>query len=133
MKYLSYLIVLAIFLTPAFAGDAADPIAAEADKCFKTPQGETTAGMTACSHQAYIAYDKQMNELYRRVMESVDPQSQERIREAQRRWLAYRDAQRRADDGPWRADRGSMASPDIEAMNIDAVRQRIQELRYYAP
>ena len=55
------------------------------------------------------------------------------IRNAQRQWLAYRDAQRQADNGPWRADRGSMASADIEALNVDAIRARIDELNFYAP
>ena len=55
------------------------------------------------------------------------------IRNAQRQWLAYRDAQRQADNGPWRADRGAMASADIEALNVDATRARIDELNYYAP
>lgn len=66
-------------------------------------------------------------------METVDSQSKERIRESQRRWLAYWKAQRATDAAPRRAERGSMASPDVEAMNVGAIRQRIRELRYYAP
>lgn len=133
LKRFIFSIILASAMASAIAGDRADPIEEQADRCLKTSKGETIAGMTECSHQAYIAYDKQMNEVYRRLMETVDPQSKERIRESQRRWLAYREAQRAADDAPWRTERDSIASPDIEAMNVDAIRQRIQELRYYAP
>lgn len=89
--------------------------------------------MTDCSHQAYLAYDKRMNEVYQRIMHNADPQSRVLIRNAQRQWLAYRDAQLKADNGPWRADRGSMASPDIETLNVDAIRTRIDELNYYSP
>jgi len=33
---------------------------------------------------------------------------------------------------PWQRDRGSMVGPDIEAMNVDAIRARIAELSYYS-
>jgi uncharacterized protein YecT (DUF1311 family) len=124
------LAILTMVVTGPVAAD--DTIAAQADKCLSSPEGQTTAGMTECSHRAYIAYDKRMNEVYQRVLQSVDPKSRELIRQAQRRWLAFREAQRAADDGPWRADLGSMTSPDIEALNVEAVRNRIKELEYYA-
>ncbi|KVM88946.1 hypothetical protein WT77_29815 [Burkholderia stagnalis] len=116
----------------ASAQQKVDPIEAQANACLAAPAGQTTSGMIACSHQAYVAYDKRLNEVYQRVMRSADPQTRELIRQAQRQWLAYRDAQRKADNGPWRADRGSIASVDIEALNVDAIRARIQELDYYA-
>jgi uncharacterized protein YecT (DUF1311 family) len=135
MKHAIWLLtLLALVATwPAAAGGAHDGVEERARKCLATPQGQTTAGMAECSHQAYVAYDKQMNELYQRVLQSVDPKSRELIREAQRRWLAYRQAQQAADQGPWSADRGSMVVPDIEALHIDALRTRMEELRYYAP
>ncbi len=110
---------------------AADPIEDALDQCLKTPHGETTAGMTECTHTAYQAYDRQMNTLYQAVMSKSDPASREAIRNAQRAWLAYRNAQKAADNAPWRADRGSMASPDIEGLNVEAIRARIAELEYY--
>ncbi|MGU7772703.1 lysozyme inhibitor LprI family protein [Burkholderia sp. MR1-5-21] len=128
-----FLILMVLAVPVASAQQNADPIETQADACLATPAGQTTSGMTDCTHQAYVAYDKRMNEVYQRVMRNADPKSRELIRNAQRQWLAYRDAQRKADDGPWRADRGSMASPDIEALNVDAIRARINELNYYAP
>jgi uncharacterized protein YecT (DUF1311 family) len=87
--------------------------------------------MTECTHTAYQAYDRQMNTLYQAVMRKSDPVSREAIRNAQRAWLAYRNAQKAADNAPWRADSGSMASPDIEGLNVEAIRARIAELEYY--
>ncbi|MFM0182709.1 DUF1311 domain-containing protein [Paraburkholderia aspalathi] len=117
----------------ASAQKKVDPIEAQVEACLGTPAGQTTAGMTDCSHKAYLAYDRRMNDVYQRTMRNADPQSRMLIRNAQRQWLAYRDAQRQADNGPWRADRGAMASADIEALNVDAIRARIDELNYYAP
>ena len=110
---------------------AADPIDDALEQCLKTPRGETTAGMTECTHAAYQAYDRQMNTLYQAVMSKTDPVSREAIRNAQRAWLAYRTAQKAADNAPWRADAGSVASPDIEGLNVEAIRARIAELEYY--
>jgi uncharacterized protein YecT (DUF1311 family) len=129
----SFLIMMALAAPIASAQKKVDPIEAQMDTCLGTPAGQTTSGMTDCSHQAYLAYDKRMNDVYQRAMRSADPQSRTQIRNAQRKWLAYRDAQRQANDGPWRADRRSMASADIEALNVDAIRARIDELNYYAP
>lgn len=123
-------LTLAAALLP-FAAWARDPIDDALEQCLKTPRGETTAGMTECTHTAYQAYDRQMNTLYQAVMRKSDPASREAIRNAQRAWLAYRNAQKAADNAPWRADRGSMASPDIEGLNVEAIRARIAELEYY--
>ena len=106
---------LAAALLPLTAW-AADPIDDTLEQCLKTPRGETTAGMTEC---------------YQAVLRTADPASREAIRNAQRAWLAYRNAQKAADNAPWRADRGSMASPDIEGLNVEAIRARIAELEYY--
>jgi len=113
------------------AASAADPVDDALEQCLKTPHGQTTAGMTDCTHAAYQAYDRQMNTLYQAVMAKSDPVSREAIRNAQRAWLAYRNAQKVADNAPWRADSGSMASPDIEGLNVEAIRARIAELEYY--
>ncbi|MCP1171766.1 lysozyme inhibitor LprI family protein [Ralstonia chuxiongensis] len=110
---------------------AADPVDDALQQCLKSPRGITTAGMTECTHTAYQAYDRQMNTLYQAVMSKTDPASRQAIRNAQRAWLAYRNAQRTADNAPWRADSGSMASPDIEGLNVEAIRARIAELEYY--
>jgi uncharacterized protein YecT (DUF1311 family) len=135
MTYARWLaVILAVTVSgPISASDRDDPVSRTADECLAKPEGQTVSGMTACSHQAFVAYDKEMNAIYRRVLHAVDPRSRELIREAQRRWLAYREAQQAADNGPWRAGRGSLADPDIEALNVDAVRDRIRELQYYAP
>ena len=129
----SFLILMIFAVSVSSAQKKVDPIEAQAEACFGTPAGQTTEGMTDCSHQAYLAYDKRMNDMYQRIMRNADPQTRTLIRNAQRQWLAYREAQRQADNGPWRADRGSMASADIEALNVDAIRARIDELNYYGP
>ncbi|CAJ0794231.1 hypothetical protein LMG19083_02549 [Ralstonia psammae] len=122
---------LAAALLLPVAAWAGDPVDDALQQCLKSPRGSTTAGMTECTHTAYQAYDRQMNTLYQAVMSKTDPASRQAIRAAQRAWLAYRNAQKAADNAPWRADSGSMASPDIEGLNVEAIRARIAELEYY--
>jgi len=125
-----------LLLTAVPSKDASatdDVIAKEAERCLGSPQGQTTAGMQACSAAAYQAYDRQMNEIYANVMRHVDPKSQSLIRSSQRAWIAYRDAKTAADGAPWQAERGSMVGPDLKALRVDAIKTRIQELRYYGP
>ncbi|WP_197728053.1 lysozyme inhibitor LprI family protein [Rhizobium leguminosarum] len=99
--------------------------------CLAAPEGQTTAGMEACSIKAYVAYDKLLNETYHAALGSVDKSSADAIRSSQRAWVIYRDAKRTADRSPWSASRGSMVGPDLQALEIDGIRQRIRELRYY--
>jgi Lysozyme inhibitor LprI len=110
---------------------AGDPIQAKLEKCLASDEGQTTKGMTHCTHKAYEAYEDKMDAIFKRVVHAVDDRSAKLIRDAQNRWQAYRKNQAKADNGPWRMDRGSMVSPDIEAMNVDAIRNRIKELSYY--
>ncbi len=118
---------------PVGSTPAPDPIEASSKACFASPAGQTTSGMTECSRQAYVAYDRELNAVYQSVLKHVDPASAALIRDAQRQWVALQAADQAADNGPWRNDRGSMTTPDIEALRIDAIRQRIAKLRYYDP
>ena len=69
-----------------------DPIDKAATECLNSPAGQTTAGMVDCSHKAFLAYDKQLNAVYKKVLASVDPESAKQIRDAQRTWVAWREA-----------------------------------------
>lgn len=113
------------------ADEEKDVVTAELDKCLEAPEGQTTAGMVECTHNAYVAYDKQLNDVYKKALAGVDKASADKIRESQRKWIAWRDAQREADNGAWRADRGTLASLDIESFNVDAIKARVQQLQYY--
>ncbi|MEP7455941.1 lysozyme inhibitor LprI family protein [Phyllobacterium sp. SB3] len=126
--------LVAAAATPVMAVSAdeeKDVVTAELDKCLETPEGQTTSGMVECTHNAYLAYDKQLNDVYKKALASVDKESADKIRESQRKWIAWRDAQRAADSGAWRADRGTLASLDIESFNVDAIKARVQQLQYY--
>jgi len=63
---------------------------AQADRC-ESPQ--TQAEMNVCSAQAFLRKDTELNVVYKKVMQSIDPSRRPKLRAAQRAWLAFRDAQ----------------------------------------
>jgi len=59
--------------------------------CMKEPGGETTAGMKMCTGRELKTWDALLNAEYRRLLGGLEAKSQEKIRAAQRAWIAMRD------------------------------------------
>jgi len=125
-------LLLLLSLVSAHAADnAPDPLDRALQACLDAPSGQTTAGMVTCTDQAIQAWDKRLNEVYQAALKQLDPKSADLLRNAQRRWVAFRDAEFAALGGPWRNDRGTMIS--VLAMNteLSAIRERVSELQLY--
>jgi uncharacterized protein YecT (DUF1311 family) len=45
-----------------------------------------------CLSERHHVWDKRLNEAYRTAMDAVEPERQNQLRDAQRAWIAYRDA-----------------------------------------
>jgi len=116
---------------PALAADQ-DPIDAALDACLAKPEGASTPGMVDCTDEAIQAWDKRLNDVYKRVMADLDPKSRELLRVSQRRWVAFREAEHEAMGGPWRQDRGTIRVLMANA-DLSAIKERVQELRLYGP
>jgi uncharacterized protein YecT (DUF1311 family) len=101
------------------------------DECLATPEGATTTGQVMCLTRAYDAWDQQLNVVYRALMEKLDPASKTLLRDAQRQWLAYRDADRTFQGGPWTEDKGTIMRIILNSAAVDRVRTRTQALRDY--
>ncbi|QLH37962.1 MAG: DUF1311 domain-containing protein [Defluviicoccus sp.] len=61
----------------------------------------------------------------------LDAPSRTLLRDAQRQWLASRDADRAFEGGPWAQDQGSMMHVILNSAAVDRVRARTQALRGY--
>jgi uncharacterized protein YecT (DUF1311 family) len=57
-----------------------------------TEGGETTAGMVGCLGQEYEAWDARLNTSYARLQEGLSDAGITALRDAQRAWIASRDA-----------------------------------------
>lgn len=58
--------------------------------CMKAAQ--TTASMSACGQAELKREDARLNQAYKQAMASLEPAQQGKLRDAQRLWLKYRDA-----------------------------------------
>jgi uncharacterized protein YecT (DUF1311 family) len=80
----------------AAAADAASTaescIGAVANACAATPEGQSTPGMIDCSARELAVWDERLNKAYRDSIAAAAPKLREALRQAQRAWIAYRDA-----------------------------------------
>ena len=68
------LLLLSLLSFPALAADP-DPLDAALDACLAKPEALSTPGMVECTDEAIQAWDKRLNEVYKRVMADLDPKS----------------------------------------------------------
>ena len=127
---------LAIVLTLLLASplhaqtDAPDPhpIEAELSRCMETPEGMSTHGMRQCLGNASEAWDKEMNRIWGELMRELPAPAKDSLRAAQRKWIAFRDAELEALAQSYGAMPGTM----YLVMHADAVssltRDRVRQL-----
>lgn len=81
MKIVLSAFVFSGLVSGAFAGDA---------NCGSVGNQNS---MTLCAGQDHDAADRELNVIYGELLESISAPGQETLRRAQRKWIAYRDAQ----------------------------------------
>jgi uncharacterized protein YecT (DUF1311 family) len=133
LKTPAFLILLAglVHISPVLAQDQKNPIDKQLDSCLNNPAASSTVAQTQCIASAGAAWDHELNETYQKLLKSLDPASQTSLRASQRQWLAFRDAERQFQVGPWSADQGSLAAVSLGLVNVDILRNRVLTLREY--
>lgn len=97
------------------------------------PATHTADRMAECLHGVGTEAEARLNATYARVLAALDPESGRLLREAQRHWVAFREAEVRAQAGPWRSSRNLARRIDATVAIIAAVDERERELRLYLP
>lgn len=104
----------------------ANSLAAEDDesKCCCT-----TYDMSVCLSKVHESLDAKLNETYRRALNLTrrfGNADVENLREAQRKWVAYRDATCKAEYGLWQ---GGSGGPNAQTMCVIRItKQRLADL-----
>ena len=113
------------WLTPAIA-QSEHPIETELQRCMDAT--ESTHGMLGCSDTASGAWDTELNRVWKALMSEIGATEREPLRAAQRKWIAFRDAEKQALEAAYGAMQGSM----FQIMHTDAVteltRDRVRQL-----
>ena len=127
----TFSLVVALVAGPASAQPAppTHPIELELQRCTEAA-GSVDAAMGDCAGQAMDAWDADMNATYAKLMDALEPEQREALREAQRRWLAFRDAEFEAI-GAMHANGGTLDSLMARSASMEVVRQRALDLAHH--
>jgi uncharacterized protein YecT (DUF1311 family) len=119
------------FAHAAIAQEAAPAhaIDVEYQRCIDAADGSDPL-MGDCANAAHEAWDVQMNATYNKLLAALSPDQRKLLRDAQRRWLAYRDAE---FELIWELhrDSGTLGRLMVHTECMDVVRQRALVLADY--
>lgn len=93
-------------------------------------RGQSQAEMNTAAAESFKKADKELNEVYAKVLGVMDDEAKERLKKSQRAWIAFRDA-----EAAFRADaaaRGGSMWPLIhEGTRGKLTGERVRRLREY--
>lgn len=114
------------------AGDAtaADCVGAASNACMENEEGgETTIGMARCAARETAWWDGQLNVHYASLEETLAPELFTALRDAQRSWIAYRDASCGFEYELW--SEGTIRATILAGCMLDETAKRAQTLERY--
>ena len=103
---------------------ASDEFSANFSTCMERSGGVTVA-MMDCLHQETEIQDLRLNKAYKLLMAQLKPERKQELKQVQRAWLAFRDANCRFYADP---DGGSIARISASDCFLRATAARVQEL-----
>ena len=130
--------LLAVFLLLSLAATAAPqeeqppaehPIDKALGKCVD--QDPSTAGMSDCISQAYVAWDKELNKNYNRLLAKLKPKERLALKAAQAEWIKYRNAEFNLIDAIYETKEGTMYISMRAEDRLRVVKKRALELASY--
>ncbi|MDX5345645.1 MAG: DUF1311 domain-containing protein [Hymenobacteraceae bacterium] len=128
---LSFLLIIASAFNPVL-GQAKDwAIDVNLQSCLDSAQNQTNVGMISCSVRAKEAWDKELNKYYKLLMNSLSESEKEKLRNAQKNWLLYRNSETEFAAKLYTNLQGSMWRIVAANRQMEIVKQRTLELRQY--
>lgn len=91
----------------------------------------TTMGMRAAMNTAREKWDREMNEIYTRLMSRLNKEQKASLRESQRAWLKFRDAEGKVISSIIASKEGTMWQLTATSNGMDLVRARALQLKEY--
>ena len=120
-------IAAAGLLVCAFAQAQQNPVDEALKNCLN--DASTTLAMVKCYSRASQGWDGEMNAQYVQLMKQLSGEPKEKLRSAQRQWLAYRDSWQAASAAYFTRTQGSLAQVSLAAQGVDLVRNQALMLR----
>ncbi|NOZ32135.1 MAG: DUF1311 domain-containing protein [Alphaproteobacteria bacterium] len=104
----------------------ADCIGITSTVCMATAEGQSTLGSTQCAYAEQAWWDMLLNARYQSLRSDLAPDLFATLREAQRAWIKYRDADCRVRYDFWEG--GSIRNPIIASCLLAKTANRAIEL-----
>ncbi|SHK49921.1 lysozyme inhibitor LprI family protein [Thermocrinis minervae] len=123
-------VLVFVFVVVSFSEEKQEkhPIDVWLEKCIE--KDSSTAEMINCSNKAYEMWDKELNRVYQELMKKLSPEEKELLKESQRQWLKFRDAEFRFINQIYGYEGGFYHTQRIGS-KIDLVRERVLHLLDY--
>ena len=112
---------------PLFAQEK-HPIDKFEEECIS--ENQTTAGMANCTYEARKKWDAEMNKYYKLLMSVLDKNRQDKLRESQRAWIKFRDAEFENIENMYPQD-ATMYINVRAAAKMSIVKERALQLKDY--
>ena len=107
------------------------PIDIELQKCLDSKENNTTQGMTQCVINAADSWDIELNKNYKTLLELLNKEQKEQLKESQRQWIKFRDSEMEFSHSVYNQLGGTMWIPIAARTRLDLTKQRAQELSDY--
>ena len=129
------LVVLCLWAGPVVAAPATgdDPIYDRWNACMAKTQNQTTLGMVTCAEDASTAYETLMRVLYESLEKHNDWVDTRLLAASQRHWIAFREAEKHTQRDSAERRGGTLAGVEIAQADMEARRERVNELKTYFP
>jgi len=109
--------------------NAADDVAADLNKCMNS---NGSMQQYSCLEDAYKKYDKILNSIYTHALSISDENVKNKIKDSQRKWIQFRDADEQASSAYWNnGNHGTIMGIVAGYNKIYKIRERILELMLY--
>jgi uncharacterized protein YecT (DUF1311 family) len=105
------------------------PIDKWLDDCMGKMENQSTAGMIECAENAYVKWDKELNKIYKELMNNLKPEGQKSLKESQKSWLKVRDEEFKLLTNIYSEKQGTMYGPIHIMDKVEIVKQRTLELQ----
>ncbi len=87
----------------------------------------TQVEINKCSEQQYKSADKELNDLYKKVLTKLDARQKLALIQSQRKWVSFRDEYAKVYQSIF--NEGSMLASAVVKCKTGSTRSRIEELR----
>lgn len=108
---------------------AEHPIEQALQDCLE--KDSSTHGMIGCFDKASESWDKELNRVYKKLMELLDEKEQAQLKASEKKWVEYRDAELKVLGSVYDKMEGTMYQPMRVAAAMKLTEDRAMQLKGY--